>query len=97
MEIARRAAQLHDNFALLVDELQGLGTQLDKAQRAHASAMRRLTEGGKGSVLLQVQSLAEMGVTVKKTLPADLLAQAGAQIDVDGGDAALPPLNADTP
>ncbi|WP_348059163.1 DNA recombination protein RmuC [Dokdonella sp.] len=78
MEIARRAAQLHDNFALLVDELVSIGTQLDKAKNAHASAMRRLTEGGKGSVLLQVQSLAEMGAPVKKSLPAGLLNSAGA-------------------
>ena len=73
MEIARRAAQLHDNFALLVGELETVGRQLDNAQRAHASALRRLTEGGKGSVLLQVQSLAEMGAPVKKTLPTSLL------------------------
>jgi len=88
MEIARRAAQLHDNFALLVDELESIGTQLDKAQRAHASALRRLTEGGKGSVLLQVQSLAEMGAPVKKTLPAGLLSAAGAagQDDAAGGE-----------
>lgn len=72
MEIARRAAQLHDNFALLVGELEALGVQLDKAQRAHTSALRRLTEGGKGSVLLQVQSLAEMGAPVKKTLPKSI-------------------------
>jgi DNA recombination protein RmuC len=81
MEIARRAAQLHDNFALLVDELEALGSQLDKAQRAHASAMRRLTEGGKGSVLLQVQSLAEMGAPVKKALPPALLNAAGAGVE----------------
>ncbi|HVV97643.1 MAG TPA: DNA recombination protein RmuC, partial [Rhodanobacteraceae bacterium] len=79
MEIARRAAQLHDNFALLVNELGSVGIALDKAQRAHASALRRLREGGKGSVLLQVQSLAEMGAPVKKQLsllestPAELV------------------------
>lgn len=76
-EIARRAAQLHDNFALLVDELETVGSQLDKAQRAQASALRRLTEGGRGSVILQVQSLAEMGVPAKKALPQDLLRAAG--------------------
>ena len=81
MEIARRAAQLHDNFALLVGELESIGNQLDKAQRAHASALRRLTEGGKGSVLLQVQSLAEMGAPVRKQLPADLVAGADATPD----------------
>jgi DNA recombination protein RmuC len=78
MEIARRAALLHDNFAALVDELQNIGTQLGKAQTAHSNALRRLTEGGKGSVLLQVQSLADMGAPVKKQLPAGLLADAGA-------------------
>ena len=62
----------------LVGELQLIGTQLGRAQTAHASALRRLTEGGKGSVLLQVQSLADMGVPVKKPLPPNLLAGADA-------------------
>jgi DNA recombination protein RmuC len=87
MEIARRAAQLHDNFALLVDELENLGGQLDKAQRAHGSALRRLTQGGKGSILLQVQSLAEMGAPVKKTLPARLLDEAGGSAGDEQADA----------
>jgi DNA recombination protein RmuC len=87
MEIARRAAQLHDNFALLVNELGSVGLALDKAQRAHASALRRLREGGKGSVLLQVQSLAEMGAPVKKQLsllestPAELVDDAAEPVD----------------
>lgn len=85
-EIARRAGQLHDNFALLVEEIEAIGSQLDKAQRAHASALRRLTEGGKGSVLLQVQSLAEIA-SVRKQLPTGLLNAANAdaaQTDTDG-------------
>ncbi len=91
MEMARRAAQLHDNFALLVEELIALGEQLDKAQKAQASALRRLTEGGKGSVILQVQSLAELDAPVRKSLPRALLAAAGANDEaetVPGGDAA---------
>ncbi len=78
IEIARRAANLHDNFVTLVDELGVLGLQLDKAQGAHASVVRRLTEGGKGSVILQVKSLAEMGAPVKKSLPNRLVESAGA-------------------
>jgi DNA recombination protein RmuC len=85
-EIARRAGNLHDNFALLVGELETLGSQLDKAQGAHRSAIRRLTEGGKGSVLLQVHSLAEMGVTVKKSLPPGLLEAAGAGDEAGTGN-----------
>ena len=78
-EIARRAALLHDNFALLAKELGTVGAALDKAKDAHASALRRLREGGKGSVLLQVQSLAEMGAPVKKQL--SLLEGAGDVVD----------------
>jgi DNA recombination protein RmuC len=82
--IATTGARLYDNFALLVEELENLGSQLDKAQNAHAGAMRRLTEGGKGSVLLQVQSLAEMGAPKKKNLPAGLLSEAGAGSEDEG-------------
>ncbi|MCK9540006.1 DNA recombination protein RmuC [Dokdonella sp.] len=81
MEIARRAGQLHDNFALLVDELESVGRQLDKAVGAQRSALRRLTQGGKGSVLLQVQSLADMGATTKKELPLRLLDEADSDPD----------------
>ena len=85
-EIARLAANLHDNFALLVAELEGVGTHLERAQGAHRGAIRRLTEGGKGSVILQVNSLAEMGVTVKRTISAGLLdaASAGGPDEPDG-------------
>ena len=86
MEMTRRAALLHDNFALLVDELEALGGQLDKAQRAHASALRRLTEGGKGSVLLQVQSLAEMGAPVKRSLQLSLLDAAAAETSEESSE-----------
>jgi DNA recombination protein RmuC len=94
MDIARRAAQLHDNFALLVGELETVGLQLDKAQRAQASALRRLTEGGKGSVLLQVQSLAEMGAPVKRKLALDrsgVLVSADADAADGEGDAVPAP------
>jgi DNA recombination protein RmuC len=93
-EIARRAALLHDNFALLVNELGSVGLALDKAQRAHASALRRLREGGKGSVLLQVQSLAEMGAPVKKQLSllegASDVADEAAEPDVPAAGATAP-------
>ncbi|SFM95645.1 DNA recombination protein RmuC [Dokdonella immobilis] len=87
LEIARRAANLHDNFVLLVNELEVLGSQLHKAQGAHANVVRRLTEGGKGSVILQVKSLADMGAPAKKVLPRDLVETAGAEVDEDGDPA----------
>ncbi len=83
-EIAKRAALLHDNFVLLATDLENIGTQLDRAQRSHAAALRRITEGGKGSVILQVNSLAELGSPVQKKIPKNLLQAAGA----DGDDEA---------
>lgn len=72
IEIARRAGLLHDNFALLVDELEAVGTQLERAGKAHASAIRRITEGGKGSIVLQIHELASMGAQARKVLPEAL-------------------------
>lgn len=86
-EIAMRGARLHDNFRLLVDEIEAIGVQLDKADKAQKSAMRRLTEGGKGSVLLQVESLKELGVRVKHELPGELLLRAGGEPTGDDGTA----------
>lgn len=82
VEIAKRGALLYDNLALLVGELEQIGNQIEKMRGAHQGAMRRLTEGGRGSVLLQVQSLTELGVSPKKTLPSSLLAKAGAADEV---------------
>lgn len=79
--IATRAARLHDNFVSMLGELEALGSQLVKAQDAHANVLRRLTEGGKGSVILQVKSLAEMGAPAKKSMPKRLIESAGAELD----------------
>ena len=83
VEIADRAAKLFDHFASLVGELETVGQQLDRAQKAQASAVRRLTEGGKGSIVLQVNSLIELGVQARKQLPADLVRRAGAGAEND--------------
>lgn len=81
IEIARRAGLLHDNFALLVDELEAIGTQLERASKAHASALRRITEGGKGSIVLQIHDLAKMGAQARKVLPAALRLRADSEPD----------------
>lgn len=83
-EIAERAGRLVDYFASLVAEIEGIGQQLDKAQKAQASALRRLTEGGKGSIVLQVQTLTELGAKSRKQLPQALVERAGSEGDAAG-------------
>jgi DNA recombination protein RmuC len=90
LEFARVAAQLHDNFAMLIEGIQQVGIQLDRAKTEHDGLLRRLTEGGRGSVLLQVQRLKELGADAKKKLPPGLLERAGATIDeIEGESEAL--------
>lgn len=78
-EIAQRAGRLYDYFVSLAGEIEMIGQQLDKAQKAQASALRRLTEGGKGSIVLQVQTLAELGAQARKRLPEGLVRRAGSE------------------
>jgi len=85
-EIAKRAAQLHDNFVMLATELENVGSALEKASAAHSSALRRLTQGGKGSVILQVRSLADMGAPVQKKLPRALLTSVDATLAANEAD-----------
>lgn len=77
-EIAREAGDLHDYFALLIDGIQDVGEKLVNAQSSQRVLLRRLTEGGKGSILLKVQRLKDLGAKAKKSLPPTLLSEAGA-------------------
>ena len=83
LDFAKVAGELHDNFALLIKGIQDVGKNLGDAQTSHNVLLRRLTEGGKGSVLLKAQKLMEMGATAKKNLPRALLDRAG------GGDESI--------
>ncbi|MCK7595415.1 DNA recombination protein RmuC [Pseudomarimonas salicorniae] len=85
-EIAQRAGRLYDYFVSLVEEIETIGQQLDKAQKAQAKALRRLTEGGKGSIVLQVQTLADLGAQSRKQLPDALVRQAGSDEPGDPGE-----------
>jgi len=88
-EIAQKAGRLYDYFVALVGEIEAIGVQLEKAQKAQASAMRRITEGGKGSVVLQVQHLADLGAQALKKLPERLVQQADG--DAGGEEPEGPP------
>lgn len=80
-DIADRATKLYDNLAQFVGEFEAIGAQLGKAQDLHGRALRRLTQGGRGSIVLQAEKLRELGVHPTKALPAGLLDRAGAGSD----------------
>ncbi|TGN42764.1 DNA recombination protein RmuC, partial [Paracoccus liaowanqingii] len=70
VEIARRAGQLYDKVAGLVEAMEGVGRALDQANRAQGQAMDRLTRGS-GNVIRQVEMLRSLGARASKQIALD--------------------------
>ncbi|MFT7683630.1 MAG: DNA recombination protein RmuC [Moritella dasanensis] len=70
--IAERAGKIYEKLRLFSDDMQDMGVALDRAQDSYDSAMKRLATG-KGNLIKQAQQFVELGVEVKKPLPADLI------------------------
>jgi DNA recombination protein RmuC len=77
--IAKEAGDLHDKFALLVDSLDSLGTQLNKTHDAYNKTRERL-ETGRGNLMVRVNNLRKLGAKTKKRLNSNLL---DAELDAD--------------
>jgi DNA recombination protein RmuC len=75
-EIASRGELLYDKLVNFVDSLKLVGAGLKNASANYEKAMGQLVEG-KGNLVRQAEMLRELGVKAKKSLPQDLLDQAG--------------------
>lgn len=71
-DIASRGAELYDKLVGFVEDLDGLGTKLQQAQKAYDGAYNKLT-GGRGNVIRQAEMLKELGVKPAKQLPQKLI------------------------
>lgn len=69
-EIARQAGGLYDQFALLIDALEDVGKQIDKASQAYALTYKRLASG-RGNLIRRVETLRLLGAKTKKQLAID--------------------------
>jgi len=74
--IAERASKIYEKLRLFSNDMQDMGTALDKAQDSYDSAMKRLSTG-KGNLIKQAQQFVELGVEVKKPLPIELIEKSG--------------------
>lgn len=63
-EIAKKAGALYDKFNGFVQDLQGIGSHLSKAEASYASAFKKLSTG-KGNILGRVEKLQELGAATK--------------------------------
>lgn len=71
-EIADKAAKMYDKLRLFVDDMQVLGTSLDKANNTYHSAMKRLAQG-RGNLISQAESFKELGVEIKQPIELQLV------------------------
>ena len=68
---------MYDKFVGFVEDLQGVGTHLDRARKAYGDAESKLATG-RGNAVRQAELLRKMGVKPSKTLPARLVDASGA-------------------
>jgi len=76
LDIAERGAALYDKFVGFVDNLQTLGSHIDRTQKSYNAAMGQLKEG-RGNLIGQAEKLRDLGVKTKKDLPPSMLNEAG--------------------
>ena len=67
-EIARQAGGLYDKFAGFAEDLDKIGTHLDRAGKSYEDARSKLTSG-RGNLLNRVESLKKLGAKSAKSLP----------------------------
>lgn len=70
--IADQASKLYDKLRLFSQNMLELGAQLGKAQDSYDHALKQFSEG-RGNLISQAESLKNMGVTVNKPLPEQLV------------------------
>ncbi|HHC6643001.1 TPA: DNA recombination protein RmuC [Vibrio parahaemolyticus] len=77
--IAQRATKLYDKLRLFIDDMEGLGGALDRANQTYQGAMNKLATG-RGNVIRQAESFRQLGVEIKRPISSDLaqLAQSNA-------------------
>lgn len=72
LEIARRGGLLYDKFVGFVKDLELVGTNLERAEKAYDDAHKKLVSG-RGDLISQAEQLKTMGVVTKKSLPTEYL------------------------
>ena len=69
---AARAGGIYDQFALVIESLDEVGRNLERARESFDTTHKRLRTG-RGNLVRRVQQLQELGARTKKTLPQSVL------------------------
>ena len=70
-KIADEAGKLHDQFALVLESLDNLGSRIRQADEAYQETYKRLATG-RGNAVKRIDSLRKLGAKTRKQIAADL-------------------------
>jgi DNA recombination protein RmuC len=94
-DVMNRGTALFEKFVGFVTDLEAIGKGLRNADQSYTSAMKKLSEGP-GNLIRQVEMLKQLGIRTSKSLPRNLLDNAGIEDGCEGAGLALA-ANADEP
>ena len=69
--IADKASKLYDKVRGFVEDMETLGSTLDKAQQTYQNSLNKLSKG-RGNIIGQIERFRELGVEVKKPINPDI-------------------------
>ncbi|MBI0030120.1 DNA recombination protein RmuC [Gilliamella sp. B14384G15] len=69
--IADKASKLYDKVRGFVEDMEALGSTLDKAQQTYQNSLNKLSKG-RGNIIGQIERFRELGVEVKKPINPDI-------------------------
>ena len=81
-ELANRAEKFHSKLRSFLVSMEGIGTQLDTAKNKYDQAIGQLCNG-KGNLIKQADGFKDLGVSVQKELPTDLVERANLELGSD--------------
>lgn len=73
--IAERASKLYDKLRLFMEDMEGLGGALDRANQNYQGAMNKLATG-RGNALRQAESFKQLGVEIKRSINSEWVEKA---------------------
>lgn len=81
-ELASRAEKFYNKLRLFLESMQEMKTRLDGARDSYDRAMGQLVDG-RGNLIKQAAEFQQLGVAVKKELPAELVERAALELEAD--------------
>ena len=79
-ELAKRAEKFYSKLRTFLTSMQEVGKQLDKAKSTYTTALGQL-DSGRGNLIKQAAEFKDLGVSVTKELPAEMVERANLELN----------------